>query len=289
MTESSLRLGDGMNDALGVEVSVQDGPATLGGSYCLLVSSCDSYADCWHPFFTLLSRYWQPPVPPIYLNTETQSFAFPGLTIRCPRVELSSGRRLPWGERLLRTLDQIPYEIVLYLQEDYFINDTVDVAMIDDLVNLMQSDEISHVSLMHIRRPGVTTDRPYVSRMGQRAEYRISAQAGLWRKAALQSYLRRHESVWEFEWYGTRRARRKRDSFFYVNQDYDRAHGKQVVPYRATGVVHGLWARKIVEDLFAAHGIEVDFAARGFYDPENDTWKQKPRLLRAVRRLRSIV
>src|SRR4051794_20134 len=117
----------------------------LNQSYSLLVSSCDAYADCWGPFFSLLAKYWQPP-PAIYLNTETQAFSFPGLEIRCPCVGASSWRRLPWSELLLRTLDQIPQGIVLYMQEDYFIHDTVDAKTIGWFVELMEGEGISHIS-----------------------------------------------------------------------------------------------------------------------------------------------
>ncbi len=260
----------------------------LSSSYCLVVSSCDAYDDCWTPFFTLLAKYWQPFEHSIYLNTETQAFTFPHLDIRCPRVELSAGRKLAWSDRLLRCLDRIPYDIVLYLQEDYFINDTVDVAMIDRLARLMQRDRISHISLVRGRRPGTPSQYEFIDQIDRRAQYRISAQAGLWRLSALKSYLRRHESVWELEWYGTRRAWRKPDSFFYVNQDYEAAIGKRVLPYRPTGVVHGRWVREVVEDLFASNDIDVDYERRGFYDRDHDVWTRKPLLIRAARRIRSI-
>ena len=127
------------------------------------------------------------------------------------------------------------------MQEDYFIDDTVDVAMLDRLVALMEREPISQVSLMPDGRPGTSSGHEFLSTIDRRAEYRISAQAGLWRKSALRSYLRRHETVWEFEWYGTRRARRRRDSFLYVNREYEELHGKRVVPYVGTGVLQGRW------------------------------------------------
>ncbi len=256
--------------------------------YCIVVSSCDAYSDCWTPFFTLLSLYWKPAPPTVYLNTETQAFAFPGLDIHCPRVGREIDGELAWSERLIRTLDSIPYEIVLYLQEDYFIYDSVDVAVIDKLVDLMRRESISHISLAQCSRPGIRSTCPFLSHIPQDAKYRISAQAGLWNKSALRSYLRRHETVWEFEWYGTLRARRKRDSFFLVNQDYERLQGRWIIPYRPTGIEHGRWVRERVEKLFADHHISVDYAARGFYDPNEDPWHRKPRLIRAARRLRSL-
>lgn len=261
----------------------------MNQTYALLVSSCDAYADCWPPFFSLLARHWQPCHHPIYLNTETKGYTFPGLDVRSPRVELSGHRGLAWSGRLLRCLDSIPHGIILYLQEDFFINDTVDVEMIDKLVALMERDTINHIGLMRGRRPGTESSYEFVDRIDRRAQYRISAQAGLWRVSALKSYLRRHETVWEFEWYGTRRAWRRPDSLFQTNPQYEAASGRaKVVPYTPTGVVHGRWVRNVVEDLFSAHGIEVDFSRRGFYDPATDEWERKPRYIRALRRLRSV-
>ena len=256
--------------------------------YCLLVSSCDAYADCWMPFFVLLTTYWQSFDHPIYLNTETRAVDFPNLEIICPRVALDSRRPLAWSDRLMKCLDVIPHEYVLYAQEDYFINDTVDVAMIDECVTLMERDHISHISFNRGRRPGTKSQYQFLDRIKQRADYRINMQAGLWRRSTLRSYLRRHETVWELEWYGSRRAWRRSDSFFQVNPEYDEARGNRVIPYRATGVVHGRWVRAVVEELFAAHGIEVDFSQRGFLDRDNDTWGQRRLMTKVIRRLRSI-
>lgn len=259
--------------------------------YCLLVSSCDAYSDCWPPFFALLAKYWRPCTREIYLNTETRAFAFPDLDIHCARVGVGASRNLTWSECLLRCLDRLPYEIVLYLQEDYFIKDAVDVAMIDSLVDLMMGEDISHISLGRgtFLKPGVKSPHPFLSHIGQSAEYRITTQAGLWKVPALRSYLRRHESAWEFEAYGTKRAQRRRDTFLYVNEEYRELYGRNAIPYDPTGVVHGRWARDVVEDLFAHHGIDVDYAGRGFYDAQDDDdWNRRPLITRAMRRLRSI-
>jgi hypothetical protein len=261
----------------------------MGAQISLLVSSCDAYEDCWHPFFTLLVDYWPSFDLPIYLNTETKAYSFPGLDIRCPRPELAAGRRLGWSDRLTRCLDCVSEDIVLYLQEDFFLKGEVDVDMIDRLVGLMRSEQLSHISFIPGKRPGTPSQYEFLDRIDQRAEFRISAQAGLWQVPALRSYLRRHESVWEFEWYGSRRAWRRPDTFFYVNRGYEPPTGwDRVFPYKPTGVVHGKWVRSIVEDLFAEHAIDIDFSRRGFFDRDNDDWSRPPLLTRAVRKLRSI-
>jgi hypothetical protein len=237
----------------------------------------------------LLAKYWKPHTYAIYLNTETQAFAFPDLSIHCPRVGLATSRDLAWGDRLLHCLEAIPYAVVLYLQEDYFLKGTVDVPTIDRLVNLMVQENISHISLERELVPGSPSQYQFLSQIGQKAHYRISAQAGLWQVSALRSYLRRHETVWEFEWYGTKRAHRKRDSFFYVNEEYRELYGRKVMPYDPTGVEHGRWVRDRVEQLFATHGIAVDYAARGFHDANDDDWNRRSFLTKVHRRLRSLL
>jgi hypothetical protein len=267
----------------------------MNDHYCVLVSSCDAYADCWPPFFTLFAEYWRPHEHAIYLNTETQSFTFADLAIHCPRVSLVAGRSLGWSERLRRCLERIPYEIVLYLQEDYFLKSSVDVATLDHLAALMCDRDMSHISLERDLRhrdqiPGRKASHRFLSHVGQRAEYRINAQAALWNVKALKSYLRSHETVWEFEWYGTRRAWRKPDSFFYVDEEYREITGREkIFPYEATGIVQGRWVREVVADLFRDHHIVVDFGGRGFLEDHGYAMSRRPRIVRAARRLRSIL
>jgi hypothetical protein len=93
----------------------------------------------------------------------------------------------------------------------------------------------------------------------------IGLQAGLWRKSTLRESLRSHESPWQLEILGTRRVRQHLHKVFCVNRDRYSGLGKEIIPYTATGVISGRWARDIVVPLFERHGIEVDFSRRGFY------------------------
>jgi hypothetical protein len=261
-----------------------------GPRYGILVNSCDAYADCWEPFFKLLSTYWPERRTGIVLNTETAGYEFPGLEIECPRVELETGRRLTWTERLLETLKRAPYDVVLYMQEDYFLKASVDARFLDYLVGLMLEREWTHVSLE--RNPelpeGGALEEEFLSEIPQRADWRLNTQAGLWKRDRISTYARRHESVWEFEWYGTRRAWRRSDSFYHVNQAYRDAHGGlNPLPYDGTGIVHGHWDRAVVTDLFERHGIEVDFSERGFFDEHGAPRAPAPLIKRVVRRARS--
>jgi hypothetical protein len=137
--------------------------------------------------------------------------------------------------------------------------------------------------------PWTPTDDPDIWRVAQSATYRISMQAALWRKAVLRSHLRAHESPWQLEVFGSARARRRRGELIMcVNRDRYHGAGREVIPYTPTGVVKGQWERSVVEPLFAHHGIPVDFSHRGFFDRTACRPKQRPLVLRAWDRLRSL-
>src|SRR5437899_7727180 len=115
--------------------------------------------------------------------------------MQCTQVQHRSGdaRRLTWSECLARALSEIKTPLVLYMQEDYFLERPVDMPLILDLVEIMRADPgIKHIGLTHFgsEGPSQPTKDPRLWEISQRARYRISAQAALWRVETLRSYLR---------------------------------------------------------------------------------------------------
>jgi hypothetical protein len=106
---------------------------------------------------------------------------------------------------------------------------------------------------------------PLLWKIDQRANYRVSLQAGLWNVAALKNLLKSGESAWTFERRGSVRAMSKPDVFLCQSLDHFNRRGRYPVPYRPTGIIRGKWFAPAVVELFATHGISVDYAKRGFY------------------------
>lgn len=241
----------------------------------------------------MFSKFWQNCQQKIVLNTETKDFSYPGLNITSTKVyEDNPNRRLAWGECLLRCLNKVETEIVLYLQDDYFINAPVDVKQIDEFVELMFKDGISHISLVDFSNHGPwhPAKYPLLWEIDQKTAYRISLQAGLWRKDRLQFYLRKHENPWQFEVWGSKRAHRVKDSILCVNRDIFNQQNRQVISYAPTGIIKGKWNKKAVYDLFLKNGIDMDFSRRGFYDPKRkENVKKAPLITRITSRLRSAI
>lgn len=238
--------------------------------YTIFVNSTDNYSDCWLPFFFLLKANWTSIDKSIFLNSEIKTFSYPGLKIiNAPPKSGLFVSKPSWSELTRHGLDRVQTEIILYLQEDYFLHGPVNWVLIDEFANYMLNHPISTISLVEFSNHGPfnQTDHTLLWEVGRRANYRISLQAALWRKVDFIKYLRKHENAWQFEIYGSARARRYHDNFYCVNRDYIRDHGS-IFPYKPTGIIKGKWNREVVETLFSRMGLQVDFYERGFWDPD---------------------
>jgi hypothetical protein len=257
----------------------------------LLVNTSDGFEDCWDPFFALLQEHWPGCDWPIVLNTETLHYERPGLNIRCARTAADSARRPSWSECLMRCLEGVDTPFVLYLQEDYFLEAPVRVDALSGLVDLMRDGHADVIRVMECGGAGPwhPSGHPWLWEVDQQSPARISLQAGLWRREVLQRQLRRHESPWQLEVFGTGRARRRRgERVMCVNRDLFHGPGREILPYTPTGIVKGRWERHIVTELFARHGITMDFSRRGFTDENFTPAPRAPLLKRLADRVRSL-
>jgi hypothetical protein len=264
-------------------------PASHPTALTVLVNSTDSYSDCWSPFFTLFGRYWPDCPYPILLNTERKGFEWPDLDVRATQVAIRRGSERPtWSECLEAALEMCETDVLLYLQEDYFLEARVRSDVLERLAPGIADGASDCVQLHAASSPG-----PWVKSEGDvwalagNAPYRVSLQAALWRKSALERLLRRHETPWQLEIWGSRRARASRYRICSVN--HDRYQGSDaIIPYTPTGVVRGRWDREIVEPLFEAENLEVDFAPRGFTTDRPACVSRDPFPLRVANRIRSL-
>ena len=236
----------------------------------ILVNSTDGYADTWEPFFTLFAESWPHCPYPIVLNTETLDYTHPGLEIRVSHTWPDPATPRPdWSESLRRCLAGIDAEVVLYLQDDYFLNGPVDVETVEGFARILEAENRPHILLRELtgsRRYEALPDHQGLWRIPSRSPYLVSLQAGLWRRVALQGLLRSGENPWQFERWGTIRARREGLDFLCPDLNRYEWAGRTIVPYEPTGIIRGRWYAPAVVELFERHGIEVDFSARGSID-----------------------
>jgi hypothetical protein len=240
--------------------------------FSIFINSCDSFEDCWFPFFKLFSKYWPDYKGIIYLNTEYKSFSYDGLNIVCTKVceanNVPKNKRATWSQCLKWALEQIDTDIILYMQEDYFLKDFVKNSIVINFVSLMH--ENSEISCIHLTDQAVIAESKlskyknlHIIKRKQR--YRISCQAALWKKDVLSSYIRTYENAWQFEEFGSKRAAISDHNFYVVDNNWVKLNSFEIIPYIFTGIIQGKWKDSVL-NLFNSNNIVIDYTLRGMHE-----------------------
>jgi hypothetical protein len=239
----------------------------MNDNFSILINTTDSFEDCWIPFFTLFKKFWPDYTGKIYLNTETKVFTFPDLDIVSVQNNKNTPtKRITWSECLLRALKSIDSDIILYMQEDYFLKDTVKNDLVDKYVQMMHENKDIHC--IHLTDQAVIPEKNPSNYDGLfpvilKQRYRISCQAALWRKDVLLSYLRSYENAWQFEEFGSQRAAILKHNFYVVDKNWVKLNQFEIIPYVFTGIIQGKWKEEVVP-LFDKNEIRIDYKIRGF-------------------------
>lgn len=237
-------------------------------NFTILVNTCDAYEDCWDPFFKLFTLYWPEYSGKIYLNTERKNYSYGKLNIisiqGCKNDKI--GSQTSWGIRFKRSLEAIENDIILYLQEDFFMKDFVKNDIMEKFGKLMSMND--DIDCIHLTDQAVIPENNASKYMGLhpallRQRYRVCLQASLWRKNVLMDYIKPKESIWEFEEFGSKRGAILKHNFYTVDRNWVKLNEFEIIPYIFTGITQGRWNEKVVS-LFESHHVEIDFEIRGF-------------------------
>jgi len=235
--------------------------------YSILINTCDKFEDCWNPFFKLFKLYWPDCNGQVFLNTEFKDYSYEGLNIIPVKGcvgKTYKGKFATWSSCLKWALDKMDTDIVLYMQEDYFLKAPVKNELVEKYVQLMQ--EHPEIKCLHLTDQGLKYSGPSkyenldVAEYKQR--YRVSCQAALWRREELYELIREYEDAWQFEEFGSQRSAIMKHEYLGVSRNYVKLNEFEIIPYIFTGIVQGRWYEETVP-LFKKHSIEMDFSKRG--------------------------
>ena len=234
--------------------------------FAYLICSCDKYHETWDAHLTLLKEFWPDFDFTVYLNTENLKYSSKLYKVQV----VNNNNTKSWSERLYNCLRHIPNEVILLTLDDYFLIDEVDDQEIKKIVDYMkQHKEVAHASIISgdlrggVRRP--LSDMPGWLAKDDKEDWKISLQAGIWRKSVLIELLRRHENPWQFEIYGKERAKHRKDLFVF-KCDSDGS----IFPYdvKKYGLVKGYWTQE-TPDYLKEFGIEIDYNNLGIVTTDN--------------------
>lgn len=160
----------------------------------VLVISCDKYSDLWYPFFELKERYWPDCRYDTFLGTNSLKYKRDKITTIC------IGEDISWADNVREMLDQLNYEYILLLLEDFFIDRKIDSKYIHDLYEFMKVEEIDCLRLEPNPSPvRIFNHKLKIGMLVPGMPYYVSTQPAIWRKRTLLSLLEPGYSAWEFE------------------------------------------------------------------------------------------
>jgi len=90
----------------------------------VVVSSFDGFCDCWSYFSYGINKYWPNCPWPIVLLTCRKTPQYPQISA------LPLHQDHGWAGNMIEALKNIPSPYVLYMQEDYWIDQPVDTALL---------------------------------------------------------------------------------------------------------------------------------------------------------------
>jgi hypothetical protein len=253
---------------LGLKIITYNNTKTM--NYSILINTCDKFEDCWNPFFKLWSIYWPNCNAPIYLNTEYKSYSYSGLNIipvkGCQTHHIPQTKRITWSQCLKWALEKIDTDIILYMQEDYFLKDMVKNEIVEQYVKLMH--ECPSIQCIHLTDQAAIADKQStygnnLKKVNYKQRYRVSCQAALWRKEELLTIIREYENAWEFEEFGSQRSAIIKHEYLAVDNNWVQLDNFEIIPYIFTGIIQGRWYEKVVS-LFEKHNININYNIRGF-------------------------
>ena len=222
-------------------------------SVALVVSSCDAFFDVWRPFAFFFRKYWADCPFPMFLIVNE-------LRMRSASIQaLSVGPDRGWASNMKAALQKLDHSHVLYLQEDYFLDQPVRREQLaQDLAYAFEHD--ADAFCLRARSELEPGFQPVNDRFGvvpRESDGRTRCQLTLWKRNAFLSALRDGETAWEMESRGSDRTREMLALSYSTRENAS-------VSYLMSGIVRGLWTREALM-MCNAHNFTIAPRFRGTY------------------------
>ncbi|MFG1525553.1 hypothetical protein ABMA67_11120 [Halobacteriovorax sp. RZ-3] len=243
----------------------------LKSKCAIVVNSCDAYEDVWALFFAALENHWPECDLEIYLNTESKTWYSPNSKLNVKSIPLVKDINIGWGGRLRKLLNNIHYDYIITLFDDFILEEDVDLeTLVNCLKNLESNPDISAYYFLSIRTgKNISTDEKF-EEIGKYNDYKINSAPAIWRKSDLLAFTGDNDNPWAWEYYGTARTYFKNKKFYCVKPEvsvmkYDSKMGG--------AIRRGHWVKDVVIRNCEKLNIDIDYSKRGFVEDIENSGK----------------
>jgi hypothetical protein len=173
----------------------------------LVVHACDRYQFLFQGFHYFFQKYWGKNLPfPCYFLTEELDIQLPGFKV------LKTGKG-EWSQRLKKGLEQISQSTILFLQEDFWFYQQVNIETIKFFFDYHHEQQLSILKLHRcldykiLELTAVVAGHSAAKLDQKKSSYLMGHQVSLWNKSKFLQQLNFNEHPWRNERDGTKRIR----------------------------------------------------------------------------------
>lgn len=250
---------------------------------CILILSCDKYADLWQPFFLQFRKYWSDCPYPVYLGSNTVSYSG-NLKVKT----ILSGQDKDWSTSFIAILKQIPEKSISLILDDMFLTSKVNNRIFEDSFNFLEQKNNQHIHFGPSLPPDKHIGRGLFGLYTKGAPYRVNS-LGLWRKQSLLNLLLPGESPWNFEIQGSYRSSYQEGFYCSIRPMFDYLHvvekGKILPDAYTYCLQHGIVLPKDREVISAQSKIKSDIQRWYFQAILKIPWRWRLDLMWQLRKL----
>lgn len=169
--------------------------------FAIVCVSCDKFSSLWSIFFERFEKYWGGPNLKKYIVTNYKD------SNNIDWQSINVGPDLSWSSNLIKALQEIKEENIIFLLEDAPLKDFISNEEITNVLFYFQEIEMNYLNLKSTPLPS----SKYQTKTGFRKipkdmPYRTSFAPSIWKKDVLINLLDENESAWEFEIKGSVRS-----------------------------------------------------------------------------------
>ena len=169
----------------------------------IIILSCDKFSSLWPIFFKRLDRFFPQNNEIFYLlSNEIDSIPKTNHSVEVVCV----GDDISWSDNLISLLKKIPEDNLLLLIEDGIFSKKVNLELFYEIFNIFLKEKMNYLNLKSRPKPDIKVNSKY-GKLSNSISYRTALVPSLWKKEVLLNLLKRGESAWEFEVFGSTRSK----------------------------------------------------------------------------------
>ena len=172
-------------------------------SLAVLVHSFDKYSWLWPGYENAWRKNWHLNYPETYFASDIETEN----KIGDPFKMIYSGPG-EWSDRLKRLLLKLPYDYILYMQEDHYVTKPPPLT---EAWRMMEKFNLLRLQISPIVQYYSLTGDESILYFHPSSKYLVSHQPSIWRKSFLIECLKSGESPWQNEYEGTRRINNREE------------------------------------------------------------------------------